>query len=128
MENEEEERTKIDKKDLIKIFKAKLCNISATCDAANISRQTFYSYMEKDKKFETAVENAKEGLIDFAETKMMEGINNGDSSLIQFFLRTKGRKRGYDPATTLKINGAVANVQAISPDDILRVKNLLDGE
>lgn len=124
----EDENTKVDKKDLLKVFKKKLCNVSATCEAANISRQTFYEYMKKDKKFERAIEDAKEGLIDFAESKLMEGINNGDSGLIQFFLRTKGRSRGYDPATTLKLKGAIANVQAITPEEIMNVKKMIDGE
>lgn len=80
---------------VVDVYKRKGCNISATCDALKISRQTFYNWLENVPKIKDGIEEADESLIDFAETKLIEKINNGDTSCIQFYLRTKGRKRGY---------------------------------
>ena len=35
--------------------------------------------------------------LDFVEGKALEEICNGNARLIQFYLQTKGKKRGYDP-------------------------------
>ena len=70
-------------------------NISFACKSANISRQTYYNWMEKDDSFSVEVENVSEELLDFAESKLAERIKNGHTAELIFFLKTKGRKRGY---------------------------------
>ena len=38
---------------------------------------------------------ADESMLDFAESKLIEHINNNDITSLIFFLKTKGKKRGY---------------------------------
>lgn len=72
-----------------------LCNISATCDAVGMSRRNFYYWKEKNEKFREAIEDAEESNIDMAESKLKQAILNNDMTAIIFFLKTKGKKRGY---------------------------------
>jgi len=80
---------------IIEIYEKKGCNITATCTALGISRKTFYEWKEKKKKLAEGLEAAEEAIIDFAESKLVEHINNDDVQALIFFLRTKGKKRGY---------------------------------
>ena len=84
------------KKDLfLKVFTEKHWCISKACQAAGIGRRTFYAWMEKDKNFKRKVEDAQEDMVDFAEDCLMRRINNGDTAATIFFLKTKGKHRGY---------------------------------
>ena len=69
-------------------------NISEACKAINISRQTFYRWAE-DEDFKVKAENVKESLLDLAESKLLENINNNENVAIIFYLKTKGKQRGY---------------------------------
>jgi len=76
-------------------YKKYSCNITATCTAIKIARKTFYLWIEKDKKFKERVDEINESLIDHVETKLLSKINSGDTTSIIFFLKTKGKNRGY---------------------------------
>ena len=51
--------------------------------------------MREDKKFETKVSDVGESNIDFAETVLLKNIREGKETSLIFFLKTKGRERGY---------------------------------
>ena len=83
------------KETFLNCLKNKLCHISKACEAANIGRQTYYSWIEKDDKFKEQVEAAKEGLIDHVEHQLLQKIDSGDTTAIIFFLKTRAKERGY---------------------------------
>jgi hypothetical protein len=70
-------------------------NITAACIKANIkSRQTIYNWM-KDEAFKAEVDYVNESSIDYVESKLMTLIQQDNPQAIMFYLKTKGRKRGY---------------------------------
>ena len=69
-------------------------NITNACLDANIGRRTYYDWLE-DGQFAEDVKDVQESLLDLAESKLMENINKNDNTSIIFFLKTKGKKRGY---------------------------------
>lgn len=89
---------------IAEIYKKKGCNITAACAALNITRQTFYSRKAKSKKLQELVDEADESLLDFAESKLVEHINDGDVTSLIFFLKTKGKKRGYVERSEHELN------------------------
>lgn len=93
----EQKVQKTDKKksDFLFALKNKRGNISEACTAANIGRNTYYQWIEKDDDFKQKAEDTQESLIDLAESKLMENIEDNDNTSIIFFLKTKGKKRGY---------------------------------
>lgn len=70
-------------------------NISAACMKTGIkSRQTVYNWM-KNEDFSKEVDAINESSIDFVESKLMTLISQDNPQAIMFYLKTKGKKRGY---------------------------------
>ena len=95
---------KLSKKDIFLIaLENSLGHISKACNKAGIARKTYYNWIDKDSKFKESCDSVNEGLIDLAESKLLENIKNNDNTSIIFFLKTKGKKRGYDERQTIEI-------------------------
>ena len=102
-------RTAIKKADFLVAFKAKAGNISHACDASQVGRQTYYGWLEADAAFAQAVEDINESLIDWGEGLLKVQMQKGDTTAIIFFLKTKGKKRGYVERQEMEHSGAVDN-------------------
>lgn len=104
---------------IVTAYSKKGCNVSATCSALGISRQTFYSRKNSDASLRERLEEAEESIIDFAESKLIESIGEGDLTAIIFFLKTKGKKRGYVEKTENEVSiNAFEKLMQELPDDI----------
>lgn len=103
-------------KNLADVFEKKACNISATCASLGITRQTFYNWLERFPEIAQKVEDAREGLVDFAETQLISKINDGDLNAITFFLRAKGKERGYGDSKKIEFDGAGERIVYISKE------------
>ena len=71
------------------------CNISATCNQMSMSRRNYYKWIDQCPEFKEEIEMAQDTLIDMAETKLQQNIAQGKEASIFFFLKTKGKDRGY---------------------------------
>ncbi len=103
--------TTSDKKEkFLKALKLNLGNISEGCKAINISRQTYYRWIDDDQDFESKCKNVSESLLDLAENRLLEKINDYDTTSIIFFLKTKGRKRGYQEKQELELTKPISEI------------------
>ncbi|MCM1361749.1 MAG: phBC6A51 family helix-turn-helix protein [Clostridiales bacterium] len=104
---------------IIKVYEKKGCNVTATCDALGISRRTFYKWRESNKKLVEQLDAANEAIIDFAESKLIEHIQNNDVQALMFFLRTKGKARGYVEKVEQQVtlNPFIELMQSLPDDD-----------
>ncbi len=72
------------------------CGIVATaCEASGVSRSTYYKWKAEDAVFRAAAEEIQEGQIDYVESKLIDAIGRNDTTAIIFYLKTKGKRRGY---------------------------------
>jgi hypothetical protein len=69
--------------------------ISVACVRSGVARRTFYQWLDRDADFLRSVEDINEDAVDFAESKLLERIDAGAERSIIFFLKTKGKTRGY---------------------------------
>jgi hypothetical protein len=69
--------------------------VSLACARAGVARRTFYNWLDTDADFRRSVEDVNEEAVDFVEGKLLERIEAGAEKSIIFFLKTRGRKRGY---------------------------------
>ena len=74
------------------------------CKATGISRGTFYNWYKEDAEFQEEVNQINEDTLDFVESKLLENIKKGEVTSIIFYLKTKGRNRGYQEKAEIDIN------------------------
>ena len=83
------------KKSLINALEKAMGVVTTACKNVGIHRSTFYDYYNNDEEFRKEVNDIGNVALDFTESKMFEQIQDGNTTLIKFYLATKGKKRGY---------------------------------
>lgn len=83
------------KEEFIKAFHANRGIISMACEAVGISRSTYYNWLQADTAFAEAVEDVREVQIDHVEGQLLNLIESGDTTATIFYLKTRGKERGY---------------------------------
>lgn len=83
------------KEKFLENFKLSLGNISISCEASGISRQTYYNWVKQDTDFANECKDIEERNLDLAEMKLLNAIREGKTAELLFYLKTKGKKRGY---------------------------------
>ncbi len=94
------------------VFYVRLCNVSQSCRALGISRQTFYRWCKgyKSDSFSMAVKEVEESLFDDVESIMYEKIFvNKDSQMLIHFSKTKMKSRGYIETVENKMSKQLLN-------------------
>jgi hypothetical protein len=83
------------KKELIQAMENCHGIVSDACKSVGISRVTYYDYYKKDAEFKKSIDEIENTVLDFVENKIFDKIDKGDVSCIIFYLKTKGKNRGY---------------------------------
>jgi hypothetical protein len=82
------------KKAMIQALEKSLGIVTSACKVVGIARQTHYNWME-DEEYKAAVEELGDVALDFAESKLHKLIDSGNPAATIFYLKTKGKERGY---------------------------------
>lgn len=84
------------KKEAMILALAKTLGIVKTaCDLIGLDRHTHYKWMDKDPKYKAKVLAIDDIALDFAESKLHKSIEQGNIAGIIFYMKTKGKNRGY---------------------------------
>jgi hypothetical protein len=82
------------KKTALDALEKSLGVVTTACKSIGLARSTFYEWL-KDDSFKQAVSEIQEVAIDFAESQLHKQIADGNTSATIFYLKTKGKKRGF---------------------------------
>jgi len=82
------------KKAMIVAMEKALGVVTTACKTVGISRQTHYNWLQ-DPDYAAAIEDVSEVAVDFAESHLHKLIKDGNPAATIFFLKTKGKNRGY---------------------------------
>ncbi len=88
-------RTTTNKRKFIEALDNNMGNIAAACKSTGVSRSCYYKWINNDPKFKEKCDFISESNIDYVESKLMTLIYENNPTAIIFFLKTKGRNRGY---------------------------------
>ena len=91
----EQNRTQIAKKRILEALEKSLGVVTTALKSCDLSRTNFYKWLNEDEEFAKSVKDIENIALDFGESQLHKQIGDGNTSATIFFLKTKGKKRGY---------------------------------
>lgn len=79
--------------------------VTPACKEVGISRDRFYYYYNEDPEFRKAVDDIQDVQGDFVENQLFKKIREGSERSILFYMKYKGRKRGYSESVDITSAG-----------------------
>ena len=89
------ERREQNKDKMLKALEVTLGNVTDACKHTGVSRMTHYLWMREDEDYRAHVEMIGDIILDFAEKQLYTQIAENNTTATIFFLKTKGKHRGY---------------------------------
>lgn len=87
----------LDKKVILELIKTHNGNVSRVAEAMGSNRNVIKKRCDEDKELSEALASARERIIDELETSCWDdAINNRDTALRCFLLKTQAKHRGYE--------------------------------
>lgn len=87
--------TDIQKKKMLAALEKTLGVVTSAVKIVGINRSTHYDWMKDDEWYAKEVNSLQDVALDFAESKLFKSIENGSDACTIFYLKTKGKHRGY---------------------------------
>ena len=88
-------KTELKKKATLEALEKSLGVVTQACKIASISRTQYYQWLKDDPYFKSKTDDIADIAIDFAESKLHSLISQENVPSTIFYLKTKGKKRGY---------------------------------
>lgn len=95
------------KKQMITALESTLGIVTGACKKVGIARQTHYRWLEEDAEYKKQVESISDICLDFAESQLHQQIMEGNTPATIFYLKTKGKRRGYIERHELEHSGEI---------------------
>jgi hypothetical protein len=109
--------TDITKKAMLEALEKSLGIVTSACKSVDISRETHYRWLREDAEYKAAVDALSDVALDFAESQLHKQIKDGNSTATIFFLKTKGKKRGYVERQELDVStGKMFQIEVLGED------------
>ena len=83
------------KKAMLEALRSSLGIVTRAAELVGIDRRTHYRWMREDDEYKQQVDDLQEVALDFAESRLHKLMDDGNAASIIFYLKTKGRNRGY---------------------------------
>jgi hypothetical protein len=111
------DKTEQHKKAMLDALEKSLGVVTSACKTVGVGRTTHYLWMQEDKEYKAAVEELSDVAIDFAESQLHKQIKDGNSTATIFFLKTKGKKRGYIERQEVDVSsGKLFQIEVLGED------------
>jgi hypothetical protein len=111
------DKTEQHKRAMLDALETSLGVVTAACKAVGIGRTTHYLWMQEDAEYKAAVEGLSDVALDFAESQLHKQIKDGNSTATIFFLKTKGKKRGYIERQEVEVaSGKMFQIEVLGED------------
>jgi hypothetical protein len=88
-------KTEQHKKAILEALEKSLGVVTTACKKVGIGRTQYYNWLKDDEEFAKEVDDIQNVALDFAESQLHKQIGEGNTSATIFYLKTKGKKRGY---------------------------------
>jgi len=96
----------IKKESMLDALEKSLGVVTVACKSADVPRSTYYKWLKEDEEFSKAVKEIENIALDFAESQLHTQMKDGNTSATIFYLKTKGKKRGYIERSELDLSSS----------------------
>ena len=108
--------TRIAKLNMLEALEKSLGIVTNALKISGTAKTTYHRWIKEDEAFAKDVKEVGNTALDFAESKLFSQIKDNNHSSTQFYLKNKGRERGYGDRLditsndeTIKINIDLGN-------------------
>lgn len=98
------------KKAMLQALEQTLGVVTTAAKKIGIDRTSHYYWMKNDEKYKEAVEELSNVSLDFAESQLHKQIKEGSAAATIFYLKTKGKQRGYVERQEIEHSGDAVNI------------------
>jgi hypothetical protein len=105
-----QDRTHLKKDAMLTAMEKAFGIVSVACKHIGIDRSTYYGWLKDDPEFKSRIDEIENVTLDFAESKLHNLIQNNNVPATIFFLKTKGRKRGYIETQEVKFDNQITGI------------------
>ena len=116
---------------MVKALEKRLGIVTQAAKDVGIARSTHYDWMESDPEYKKAVDALEDVVLDFGEQCLFEQMRDGTPASTIFFMKYKGRKRGYETRTVLTgPDGGPIEVATVDPTKLstAAIKEILNAQ
>ena len=106
-----DETWQIKRRAMIDALKKTLWIVTSACLQVGISRETHYQWLEKYPEYAKEVASVADLALDFAESSLHKQIQDHDTTATIFYLKCRGKKRGYIEKTEVEHSGRMEVVE-----------------
>lgn len=96
----------------------KMGNVTEAAKALKVARQTLHRRIGEDEALQAVLVDARETLVDIAESALVKQIKQGNTAAIIFTLKTQGKGRGYVERNEVDHSGAIGVKVIEGPKDV----------
>lgn len=93
--------------------------LSVAAETLGCTRKTIYNYLDKYPQLKEVCEDIRERYLDLGESELIKKIKKGSTPELIFFLKTRGKGRGYVEKQELDIS---------SGNEPIKININLDGD
>ena len=93
------------KEAMLEAMEKNLGIVTDSCRQIGISRDTHYRWLKEDKEYKKAIKDIENVALDFAESALLQQIKKGNPLSTMFYMKCKGKKRGYIEQQEVKVTG-----------------------
>lgn len=98
------------KKNFLEALESSLGVVTTACETSGQARSTHYLWLKNDEVYREAVEAIQDMAIDFAESSLYQQIREKNTPATIFYLKTKGKHRGYIERTEIDLGVKTNNL------------------
>lgn len=106
------------KKAMLVALEKSLGNVTTATKAVKIARSTHYEWYNGDAEYAKSVDEISEVALDFAESQLFTRMQGGSDAAIIFYLKTKGKKRGFIERSEIDVSRKAPDFSDLSTEEI----------
>jgi len=124
-----QQNTAVKKEAMISALEKCLGVVTNAARMAQIDRSTHHRWLKEDQSYAERVDSICEMCIDFAESSLLKQVKDGNTTATIFYLKTKGKERGYVEKQEVEHSGSMNMITApLSVEEARRRMNEIESD